>query len=130
MTLNSTEIAAFRNQLEARAQVLRNELRETVQRSDADKAELLRDDVRDDGDDSFLDLIADVNLADVDRDLGEFRAVSAALTRIETGDYGFCEDCGQEISKQRLSAQPFAERCVECQERYEHLMTEGRAPSL
>ena len=37
-----------------------------------------------------------------------------ALKRIEKGDYGFCNDCGRLIEKERLEAVPHAQLCVEC----------------
>lgn len=128
--IDDARLAELRSTLEERAQALRAELRDTVQRSNEEKTELLRDEVRDNGDDSFLDLITDVNLADVDRDLSEFRAVNAALTRMDTGEYGRCEDCGREIALKRLEVQPFATRCIECQAQYEHLRDQARTPSL
>ena len=128
--MDERKLDEFRRRLQDRAVALRQELQQTVQRSDDEKSELLRDHVRDPGDDSFLDLVTDVNLADVERDLGEFRAVSAALTRIENGEFGTCEDCGRDIDVKRLEVQPFASRCIQCQERHEHLTNEGRAPTL
>jgi DnaK suppressor protein len=49
----------------------------------------------------------------------ELRRVGRALTRIEAGEYGFCVDCGCEIPEARLAANPFAERCVACEEEHE-----------
>jgi DnaK suppressor protein len=49
----------------------------------------------------------------------ELRRVGRALTRIEAGEYGFCVDCGCEIPEARLIANPFAERCVACEEKHE-----------
>jgi len=43
----------------------------------------------------------------------------AALTRLDAGKYGYCFDCAQEISEQRLRALPFAARCQSCEERRE-----------
>lgn len=48
------------------------------------------------------------------------RAINEALNRIEQGKYGTCRDCSGEIAAKRLAARPFAERCLSCQERYEH----------
>ena len=42
--------------------------------------------------------------------------VQSALERIDDGDFGECEDCGDEIPVGRLLANPLATRCVECQE--------------
>lgn len=40
--------------------------------------------------------------------------VDAALHRIEHGTYGKCENCGQEISRERLEALPWARLCLNC----------------
>lgn len=39
-----------------------------------------------------------------------------ALARIETGEYGTCENCGQEIPIERLQALPSASLCVTCKQ--------------
>lgn len=45
----------------------------------------------------------------------ELHAIDAALGRIASGDYGFCEDTGEEIGLARLVANPTATRTVEAQ---------------
>src|SRR6201987_5717243 len=45
--------------------------------------------------------------------------IEAALTRIEDGTYGFCEETGDPISLRRLDARPIATLSVEAQERHE-----------
>ncbi|MEM6414712.1 MAG: RNA polymerase-binding protein DksA [Pseudomonadota bacterium] len=45
--------------------------------------------------------------------------IDAALRRIETGDYGYCEDTGEPISLRRLEARPIATLSLEAQERHE-----------
>ncbi len=45
--------------------------------------------------------------------------IEAALERLETGDYGICEDSGDEIPFARLWQVPTARRTVEAQELYE-----------
>ncbi len=47
---------------------------------------------------------ARVRLADVRR----------ALARMDEGEYGVCELCGQPIAEARLEARPLSVRCVEC----------------
>ncbi len=37
-----------------------------------------------------------------------------ALARIEEGEFGYCEDCGDEIAAGRLRLDPSATRCVDC----------------
>jgi len=41
--------------------------------------------------------------------------VEHALERLRQGSYGVCEGCGRRIPEARLSFQPAATRCVECQ---------------
>jgi DnaK suppressor protein len=45
--------------------------------------------------------------------------IEAALSRIEDGTYGFCEDTGEPIGLKRLDARPIATLSVEAQERHE-----------
>lgn len=38
----------------------------------------------------------------------------AALARLGSGDFGYCEDCGDEIAPKRLEFDPAATRCIGC----------------
>lgn len=40
--------------------------------------------------------------------------IEMAERRIVDDEYGFCEDCGDEIPDRRLEIDPMAERCVNC----------------
>jgi len=51
--------------------------------------------------------------------LEEMRQLDDARTRAASGLLDCCADCGGEIGYARLRAQPFAVRCVDCQERHE-----------
>ena len=42
------------------------------------------------------------------------RKVDHALTRVKTGDYGICENCGAAIPIERLNVLPYSTLCVEC----------------
>lgn len=44
----------------------------------------------------------------------ELRQISAALQRIESGEYGVCVACGEPIPPKRLEVLPFSDRCVGC----------------
>lgn len=45
--------------------------------------------------------------------------IDAALSRIEDGTYGYCEETGEPISLGRLDARPIATLSIEAQERHE-----------
>ena len=44
----------------------------------------------------------------------EIRKISAALQRMDSGDYGTCAECGSRIDAGRLEAYPYAEECIDC----------------
>lgn len=46
----------------------------------------------------------------------EIQHLSNAITRMDNGNYGICQTCGDEISSQRLQVQPAAEKCIQCAE--------------
>jgi DnaK suppressor protein len=43
--------------------------------------------------------------------LGE---VHEALSRIDAGTFGRCEECGEPIARQRLQALPYTRHCIQC----------------
>ncbi|MBY0612167.1 MAG: RNA polymerase-binding protein DksA [Beijerinckiaceae bacterium] len=45
--------------------------------------------------------------------------IDAAISRIDDGSYGFCEETGEPISLRRLDARPIATLSIEAQERHE-----------
>ena len=50
----------------------------------------------------------------------ELTKISAALRRLETGDYGLCRECGLPIKEGRLKVYPYADECIDCAEFDEH----------
>ncbi len=40
--------------------------------------------------------------------------LKAALRRIEEDEYGYCEDCGEDIAVKRLEFDPAASKCIQC----------------
>jgi len=44
----------------------------------------------------------------------EIQQLSNAIIRLENGDYGICQTCGENIAKQRLQVQPSAIKCITC----------------
>jgi DnaK suppressor protein len=49
-----------------------------------------------------------------EREQGLLSKIDAALEKIESGEYGECTSCGEEIGVKRLKARPVAELCIEC----------------
>lgn len=40
--------------------------------------------------------------------------IAAALNRIESGDFGYCTECGEPVALARLEHNPSARYCIEC----------------
>jgi DnaK suppressor protein len=62
-----------------------------------------------------------------DREATLIRKIKDALERLEDGTFGYCEECGEEISYKRLKARPVATLCLQCkkdQEAAERLRAE------
>ena len=45
--------------------------------------------------------------------------INEALERIENGEFGICETCGEEIGAKRLEARPVTTQCIDCKTRAE-----------
>ena len=78
----------------------------------------------------LADILTDLDIATVTRDVGELAEVDTALARIAEGSYGTCSDCGEPIGWPRLNAQPTAERCIACQQKLEVRSGRPGHPSL
>ena len=49
-----------------------------------------------------------------DRERKLIKKIDEALERFETGTFGLCIHCGQEIGIERLKARPVTDLCIEC----------------
>ena len=54
-----------------------------------------------------------------DRERKLIAKIKEALERIDTGSYGICETCGEEISEARLKARPVTTLCIDCKTKQE-----------
>ena len=112
-----------RNEIEARLRhryaEIWTDVRRELQKRDEQRYEDLIQGVGDIEDEATADLLVDLNLAEINRDIEELRAVHAAIARLTRGEYGQCQSCGIEIPAARLEAVPQAAFCVDCQARRE-----------
>jgi DnaK suppressor protein len=54
-----------------------------------------------------------------DRESMLIKKIRQSLDDIESGDYGICEDCGEDISIERLKARPVTSLCIRCKTKRE-----------
>jgi len=68
-------------------------------------------------------------VCNLDREFKQLRNTRAALRRIEEGSFGMCQECDQDIHLKRLTAVPWAQYCIRCQENIDSNFEEIQAPS-
>jgi len=54
-----------------------------------------------------------------DRENKLIKKIKKALDRIETGSFGVCEKCGEDITLKRLKARPVTTQCIDCKTKEE-----------
>ncbi|MCZ8130875.1 MAG: TraR/DksA family transcriptional regulator [Steroidobacteraceae bacterium] len=128
--IDSNQLAGYRDRLLERDRHLRSEIDATrLPPEEAGPANIVGG-VRDSGEDSVAIHEQELNYADLARDVNELNEIAAALDRIRDGGYGTCENCGGEIARARLDAQPTARRCIRCQSSWEKTHVGRPAPTL
>mgnify|MGYP000644210469 CR=1 FL=1 len=128
--LTKAQAAGIGAALNARQQKLREEIRGALVASGTDEHQQLAGAVHDAGDEAVANLLHDVTLESVHRDVQELRAVEAALDRLAQGQLGTCTDCGGPVGARRLEALPTATRCIACEERHDKTHAHAAAPKL
>ena len=107
--MNPKQLAHFRNILSKWKQQLMEEADSTVYHMKEDAA-LYSDPIdRASQEEGF-----NLELRTRDRERKLLKKIEQALDMIDKGEYGFCEDCGAEISIRRLEARPTAVKCIDC----------------
>lgn len=109
--LKDAEIAAFRERLLAEREALADE--NAASAEDRGTVELDQQSV---GRLSRMDAIQRQAMAQATqrRRAGREARIKAALARIDEGEFGFCQECGEEIGRKRLELDPTLATCVSC----------------
>jgi DnaK suppressor protein len=79
--------------------------------------------------DSAMDS-ADLSAQDVDQGIDysliemkyeQYKDIADAFRKLDSGTFGLCEECGNEISIKRLEVNPLARYCIDCKTRKEEI---------
>jgi len=112
--MNERQREYFRRKLwKWRDEILR-ESRETLNQLQAEREHL-----PDLADRASTETDRSVELRARDRQRKLISKIDAALSRIDDGTYGYCDETGEPISLKRLEARPIATLSIEAQERHE-----------
>lgn len=112
--MNPKQLEYFRQKLLGWREDLIEESQETINN--------LRGEVRDVGDEAeraSRETENSLELRTRDRYRKLLGKIDQALSRVEDGSYGYCEETGEEIGLARLEARPIATLCLDAQERWE-----------
>jgi DnaK suppressor protein len=112
--MNPAQLEYFRQKLTVWRDELVVESRETINN--------LQSEVRDVGDEAeraTRETENSLELRTRDRYRKLINKINKTLTRLDEGDYGYCEETGEEIGLARLEARPIATLCLDAQERWE-----------
>ena len=120
--VSKKKLAYFKRLLNERFDELLNEANKTVSGMTSNTENL-----PDPSDRATLESDRNFTLRIKDRERKLIGKIREALERIETGTYGICEECGEDISTERLKVRPVTTLCIECKKRQE---TEEKAKGL
>ncbi|MBZ0154735.1 MAG: TraR/DksA family transcriptional regulator [Alphaproteobacteria bacterium] len=104
--------------IQKREDIIREAKSEIKKFKSGEKRQLVET-VMDDGDLSVVDLSEDISLKQLSTHRETLIKIDTALRKLEEGTYGICEECGDEISEERLKVLPFAIYCRDDQEKKE-----------
>ena len=121
--LSAEEVQQLREILIERANTLLSNSQMTVNSLTDDNREVAPD---------ALDLAAsessrDFSLRLAGRERQMLKKIRYALGRMEEGEYGVCESCGEEITFKRLLVRPVATLCIDCKTQAEQLERRSRS---
>jgi DnaK suppressor protein len=116
----------LKQMLEDRRREILNEVQSRIKDVRTEGAGSLTTGVVDAEETSVADIQEDIELALIQMKAETLTRINEALGRLEENTYGRCNECGQEISPQRLRALPFAIRCKDCEEARERAIERER----
>lgn len=102
--------------------LLENEKERILSSSTEKKAEYLKsidDKNKDDVDSANDNILLSADMRFSNREMLFLKKINNALSRVESEEFGMCEDCGAPISYERLKARPTSEMCIVCKEESE-----------
>jgi DnaK suppressor protein len=109
--MNEGQVAYFKEKLETEQQ----EIIARVENQSVNVVISDSNEMADEIDRAAMEEAHRLELNRIDHDKLHIKKIVKALRRIECGDYGYCDSCGDEISIKRLQARPESRLCLECQ---------------
>jgi DnaK suppressor protein len=107
--MDADKLEFFRNALAEEMKTLLSEAGKTVTEMNSDSANF-----PDPTDRATQESDRNFELRIRDRERKLINKIKDALDRIDAGEFGVCEECGDEISEARLKVRPVTTLCINC----------------
>ena len=107
--MNPRQLAHFRSILDALKAELSKDIDRTVHTMQ-DEATIFADP----NDRASQESDMALELRNRDRERKLIKKIEETISKIDAGEYGYCESCGVEIGLRRLEARPTATLCIDC----------------
>jgi DnaK suppressor protein len=112
--LSDKQVQALKDKLLSEAERIRNNFQ--LKKNEYENSNTGAKDEVDSANDNIL-LAADMRFSN--RESLYFKKITKTLSKIETDQYGMCDECGEPITYSRLIARPTSEMCILCKEESE-----------
>ena len=113
--MNRDRYAELRRILEERRREIMDQVQMKIRDVRTEGANNPNRGVLDAAETSEADIQDDIEFALIQMKAETLAKIGEALSRLEEGTFGYCFECGDEISERRLRALPFAVRCKDCE---------------
>ena len=107
--MNAKQLAHFKNMLAEMKRELSQDIDRTVHTMQ-DEATIFADP----NDRASQEADTSLELRNRDRERKLIKKIDETITKIDAGEYGYCDSCGVEIGLKRLEARPTATLCIDC----------------
>jgi len=107
--MNPRQLGHFKKMLEEMKRALGQDIDRTVHTMQ-DEATIFADP----NDRASQESDMSLELRNRDRERKLIKKIEETISRIDLGEYGYCESCGVEIGLKRLEARPTATLCIDC----------------
>ena len=126
MKIRSDRYTELKQILEGHRLEIIAEVKDKMRDVRSEGALMPRQGVRDEVESTEADIQDDIGFSLLQMKTETLNKVGEALLGLDVGTYGYCDECGEEISEQRLRALPFAVRCKNCEEAREGVRERDR----
>jgi DnaK suppressor protein len=127
--LTQEQIEEIRSLLLEKKQTIERDIRRNFSRFLEESSEESTVVDMEDGDESRVDVGKEMSYQVMSRWSRELKKINEGLQRIDSGEYGVCDECESRIRFERLKAMPFAQLCLNCQQESEEREKERQKPS-